>query len=50
MTKAPAAVLRRLGRFPFWRGRSPLLEALEPVYAEAGARGLEVFLGPLAPR
>ena len=45
--KVPAAVLRRLGRFPFWRGRSPLLEALEPVYAEASARGLEVFLGPV---
>ncbi len=48
--KAPAAVLRRLGRFPFWRGRLSLLEVLEPVYAQASARGLEVFLGPLAPR
>src|SRR5574341_860123 len=45
LPQAPAAVLRRLGRFPFWRGRSTLLQALEPVYVEASARGLEVFLG-----
>jgi uncharacterized Zn finger protein len=41
----PAALVRRLGRFPFWRGTTPLLETLEPVYARASARGLEVFLG-----
>lgn len=43
--RAPAALLRRLGRFPFWRGRSSLQEALEPAYVEASARGLDAFLG-----
>ena len=40
-----AALLGRLGQFPFWRGRQPLVEALAPVYHAASARGLEVFLG-----
>ena len=40
-----AALLGRLGPFPFWRGRQPFVEALEPVYHAASARGLEVFLG-----
>jgi uncharacterized Zn finger protein len=40
-----AALVRRLGRFPFWRGTTALVEALEPLYARASSRGLEVFLG-----
>lgn len=40
-----AALLGRLGQFPFWRGRRPLGEAVAPVYHAASARGLEVFLG-----
>ena len=40
-----AALVRRLGRFPFWRGATSLSEAIEPVYAEASPRGLDVFLG-----
>jgi len=40
-----AALVRRLGRFPFWRGTAPLIETVEPVYARASARGLGVFLG-----
>jgi uncharacterized Zn finger protein len=40
-----AALVRRLGRFPFWRGATPLIEAVEPVYAQASPRGLDVFLG-----
>jgi uncharacterized Zn finger protein len=40
-----AALLRRLGNFPFWRGTEPLLDAIEPVYSHASQRGLEVFLG-----
>jgi uncharacterized Zn finger protein len=40
-----AALVRRLGRFPFWRGTTPLVETLEPIYARASSRGLEVFLG-----
>jgi uncharacterized Zn finger protein len=42
----PAPLLKRLGPFPFWRAASPLLAALEPVYALASPRGLEAFLGP----
>jgi uncharacterized Zn finger protein len=45
-----AALLGRLGPFPFWRGRQPFAEALEPVYHAASARGLEVFLGEAARR
>jgi uncharacterized Zn finger protein len=41
----PAAQLKRLGRFPFWRGREPLVQALEPVYSRAAHRGLDVFAG-----
>jgi uncharacterized Zn finger protein len=40
-----AALLARLGPFPFWRGRQPLTEALTPAYHAASARGLAVFLG-----
>lgn len=40
-----AAVLQRLGNFPFWRGAETLTEALTPVYAAVSARGLEVFVG-----
>ena len=40
-----AALVRPLGRFPFWRGATALSEAVEPVYAQASSRGLDVFLG-----
>ena len=40
-----AAWLQRLGAFPFWRGETNLIDALEPVYAGASLRGLAVFLG-----
>lgn len=39
-----AALPKRLGNFPFWRGTERFLEALEPVYTRASARGLDVFL------
>ena len=47
----PAALPRRLGGFPFWRGESPFLEAIAPAYAAASPRGLDAFLGqpPAAP-
>jgi uncharacterized Zn finger protein len=38
------AMLRRLGKFPFWRGERTLEGALEAVYLEASKRGLERFL------
>ncbi|MBO0722415.1 MAG: SWIM zinc finger family protein, partial [Blastocatellia bacterium] len=40
-----AALPRRLGNFPFWRGGERFLEALSPLYAEAARRGLNIFLG-----
>jgi uncharacterized Zn finger protein len=40
-----AGLLRRLGKFPFWRGEKALVETLEPVYVQASAVGLNVFLG-----
>jgi len=40
-----AALLKRLGKFPFWRGKERFFDALEPVYTRASTRGLAVFLG-----
>ena len=40
-----AALPRRLGSFPFWRGSERFLDAVEPVYREASPRGLKAFLG-----
>ena len=39
------AWLRRLGGLPFWRGETPLPDALEPIYQAASAHGLQAFLG-----
>ena len=44
--REPAALPRRLGGFPFWRGESPFLDTLGATYAAASPRGLDVFLGP----
>jgi uncharacterized Zn finger protein len=40
-----AGLVRRLGKFPFWRGERPLFEAVEPAYIEASALGVRTFLG-----
>ena len=40
-----AALLRRLGPFPFWRGEVSPLESLEPIYAAMGASALEALGG-----
>jgi uncharacterized Zn finger protein len=40
-----AGLVRRLGKFPFWRGDRPLVEAVEPAYVQASALGLSTFLG-----
>jgi uncharacterized Zn finger protein len=50
LPEAPAALPRRLGNFPFWRGKNPFLEALEPVYVKASTSGLDVFLGLTKPQ
>ncbi len=40
-----AAVLQRLGNFPFWRGNETVSDALHAAYVNASARGLEVLAG-----
>jgi uncharacterized Zn finger protein len=39
-----AALLGRLGSFPFWRGQEPLFRVLTPLYQAASARGLDVLV------
>jgi uncharacterized Zn finger protein len=41
----PAALAKRLGNFPFWRGEERFLDAITPVYTQASPHGLELFLG-----
>ena len=40
-----AALLRRLGPFSFWRGRTPMTAELDPLYERAAAKALDVFVG-----
>ena len=40
-----AALPRRLGNFPFWRGQEGFLTAMEKIYRQASPAGLNVFLG-----
>jgi uncharacterized Zn finger protein len=40
-----AAVLKRLGGFPFWRGEEGFADAMEGIYREAAIMGMDVFLG-----
>ncbi|MBF0424482.1 MAG: SWIM zinc finger family protein [Magnetococcales bacterium] len=40
-----AALLKRLGSLPFWRGKVPLLEEFEPVYPYAAVLGLSLLAG-----
>jgi uncharacterized Zn finger protein len=44
-----AALVKRLGKFPFWRGDRLLHEYLEPVYSNASRHSLDVFLCETAP-
>lgn len=44
-----AALPKRLGNFPFWRGKTALLEALQPLYQKAAPAGLDAFLGLAKP-
>ena len=41
----PAPLLRRLGNLPFWRGQQPLVDTLEPAYAAASNRALQILAG-----
>ena len=40
-----AALPKRLGNFPFWRGERPFLSEMESIYGKAALNGLDVFLG-----
>ena len=40
----PAALVRRLGNFPFWRAQERFLEAMELLYGQASPAGMEAFL------
>ena len=40
-----AALPKRLGGFPFWRGKVRFLDALAPAYTRASERGMLLFLG-----
>jgi uncharacterized Zn finger protein len=42
---ASAALLRRLGNFPFWRGQERLPDVLTPLYRQAAQAGLGAYLG-----
>ena len=41
----PAALARRLGGFPFWRGEGSCAAVMEQVYRGASLTGLDVYLG-----
>jgi len=43
-----AALPKRLGSFPFWRGRVKFLNKMETIYSQASLVGLRVFLGEQA--
>jgi len=45
LPEVSATLPKRLGTFPFWRGKVPFLEALEPCYVKAASVGMDVFLG-----
>ncbi len=40
-----AALPKRLGPFPMWRGRERFLDAMEDIYRHAAPLGMEAFLG-----
>jgi len=45
----PAALPKRLGSFPFWKGQERFLDAMESIYSRASVVGLKVFLGEQIP-
>jgi uncharacterized Zn finger protein len=50
LPEVAAALPKRLGNFPFWRGQAPFLEALEPCYLKAAPSGMDIFLGLTKPQ
>jgi len=45
-----AALPKRFGNFPFWRGKDLFLESLEPFYFKAAPMGMDIYLGLTKPR
>ena len=43
--RTAAALPKRLGNFPFWRGEKRFIEAIEPIYSKASELGMDAFLG-----
>lgn len=43
--EVPAALPRRLGSFPFWRGEETFIDVLEAAYEKASVAGMAAFLG-----
>jgi uncharacterized Zn finger protein len=41
----PAALPKRLGAFPFWRGEVQFLNSVEPSYTSASKRGMGLLIG-----
>jgi len=39
-----AALPKRLGSFPFWRGEQRFLDAIDPIYIQGSLRGMDLFL------
>ncbi len=42
-----AALPKRLGNFPFWRGKDHFLETLVSIYEPAAEQGLDIFIGDI---
>jgi uncharacterized Zn finger protein len=40
-----AALPKRLGSFPFWRGKERFIETIESIYERSSQRGMDIFLG-----
>lgn len=43
-----AALPKRLGKFPLWRGSEHFLDALTEIYMRSSARGLDVYAGSVS--
>jgi uncharacterized Zn finger protein len=50
LPEVTTALPKRLGNFPFWRGKAPFLEALEPFYVKAASLGMDIYLGLAKPQ
>ncbi len=40
-----AALVKRLGSFPFWRGERTFIPLMEKIYAAASPIGISIFIG-----